>query len=177
MNDFSVPETISFEEAIALTQSLLERLEQGNEEGIDAAVQKLTSSTPGARGFFVAYLTDDRQLADNPSESVLRGLKSAPDIVAELLVKNLAMSSAMVVVHSRKSDRAMAKQSERVRDRSLNLLKTLQFPSVPELAGQLLNSARTGSGQYESFLKLWGYDAAQREAICQSLELLISFKF
>lgn len=176
MSDFSIPEipeTIGFEEAIALTESLLERPLQGNEEGIEAAVQKLISTAPGARGFFVTYLTDDRHLADNPSEAVLRALKSSPDLVAELLLKNLAMSSAMVVAHSRKSDRAMAKKSELVRDRSVRLLQVLQFPSVPGLARELLNSARTGSGQYESFLNRWGYDAAQREAICQSVELLL----
>ena len=176
MNDFSVPEKIDFEEAIALTQSLLERLEQGREEGIEAAVQKLTRTTPGARGFFVTYLTGDRHLADNPSQAVLRGLKSSPDIVAELLLKNLAMSSAMVVAHRRKSNEAMAKQSELVRERSGKLLQTLQFPSVPGLARELLNSARTGEGRYESFLGRWGYDAAQREAIWQSVELILDTK-
>lgn len=167
----SIPDDVTFEQAIALTQSLMSQMEQGEipESDIFATIQKLVSTLPGARGFFVSYLTDDRPFADRPSEQTLAALATSADIVAELLVKNLAMSSAMVLTHRGRDDQNMAKQSERVRERSSQLIKSLDLPQFTEKLSQLLATAQTGEGSYQSFLKRWNYDDQQLVAIAQAV--------
>ncbi|MBV8887517.1 MAG: hypothetical protein JO235_26455 [Chroococcidiopsidaceae cyanobacterium CP_BM_RX_35] len=165
----AIPSNITFDQAITLTQSLLSQMAaaelQPNE--IESAIAQLVKSENGARGFFVTYLTSEQELADNPSPEVVRALQSSPEIVAELLVKNLAMSAAMAVTH--RQDEAMAQNSERVRSRTVHLIQLVQLPAVGELSQQIWESAATGEGNYKAFLQRWGYDAEQRQVICQAL--------
>ncbi len=167
----SIPDEVTFEQAIALTQSLLSQMEQGHipESDILATIQKLVSTLAGARGFFVSYLTDDRPFADQPSEATLAALATSPEIVSELLVKNLAMSSAMVLTHRRRDDEIMAKQSERVRERSSQLIVSLGLPEFAEKLAQLFVAVQSGQGIYQSFLDRWNYDPEQREAIAKAI--------
>lgn len=170
----NAPEGINFEEAIALTQSLLSEMEQGtlSESEIEVAIASLVKTMNGARGFFVTYLTDERSLADHPSPAVIEALKSAPEIVSELLVKNVAMSAAMVVHHRRNQNEEMAASSLRVRSRTTHLIQRLQLPVCQDLAKQVLDSALTGEGAFQAFLQRWGYDQEQKQAIGEALEPL-----
>ena len=160
-------ESITFEGAIALTQSLLSEIEADrlSQPEIEQAVASLVKTPNGARGFFVTYLTGDAQVADRPSPGVIEALRSAPEIVAELLVKNLAMSAAMVVHHSRHQNQEMAAGSARVQGRSRNLIQILQLPDCQAIASQMLESLRTREGEYEAFFQRWGYDDEQKSAI------------
>ena len=169
---FTVPEEMTFEQAIALTQSLLAHMEQGTllAPEVERAIAALVSSEAGARGFFVTYLTDSGTLADHPDTAVLAALRSAPEIVAELLIKNLAMSSAMAVFHRRQQNEATAQESDRVRARTQQLIQLLQLPAVQAKGQSLLASITSGQGSYQSFLDRWGYDAEQRQVIQQSLQ-------
>ena len=169
---FTVPEGMTFEQAIALTQSLLAHMEQGTlpESEVERAIAALVSTEAGARGFFVTYLTDSGTLADHPDAPVLAALSSAPDLVAELLVKNLAMSSAMAVFHRRQQHETTAQESDRVRSRTHNLIRLLQLPAVQAKGQSLLDSITSGQGPYQSFLERWGYDAEQRQVIQQVLQ-------
>jgi len=68
-------ESITFEGAIELTQSLLSLIEadQLSEADIEQAVRSLVKTQNGARGFFVTYLTDDLPEADQPVTRSSRG--------------------------------------------------------------------------------------------------------
>ena len=169
---FTVPEGMTFEQAIALTQSLLAHMEQGTlpTPEVERAIAALVGSEAGARGFFVTYLTDSGTLADHPDTAVLVALRSAPDLVAELLVKNLAMSSAMAVFHRRQQDEATAQESDRVRSRTHHLIQLLQLPEVQVKGQSLIDSITSDQGPYHSFLNRWGYDAEQRQVIQQALQ-------
>ena len=160
-------ESITFEEAIALTQSLLSEIEAErlSQAQIEQVVASLVKTPNGARGFFVTYLTDDRQAADRPSPGVIEALRSTPEIVAELLVKNVAMSAAMVLHHSRLQNEEMAAGSARVQGRSRNLIQILQMPACQAVASQMLESLQSASGEYEEFFQRWGYDDEQKLAI------------
>ncbi|KAM3114471.1 hypothetical protein [Phormidesmis sp. 146-33] len=172
---FIVPDSISFEEAIALTQSLLSKIEQeGLSESDAATVASLVATENGARGFFVTYLTDARPLADRPSEEVVAALRSSPSIVSELLVKNLAMSTAMILAHTRSQKLDLAKGSERVQRRTTNLIQQTQLAEVQTKIHSLLESIASGTGQYQSFLERWGYDAEQKQAIAQALQQVVT---
>lgn len=174
---FPVPDAISFEDAIALTQSLLAEIEQGSlsDPEIERTIAALAASENGARGFFVTYLTDPRSLADHPSSSsaVVEGLRSSPEIVSELLVKNLAMSTAMILTHTRNQNLDMAQGSERVQRRTTHLIQQTQLAQVQTKIHSLLESIASGAGQYQSFLERWRYDAAQKQAIAQALQSIV----
>lgn len=166
MTILKLSESITFQEAIAATQSLLEEMEaaRSSDREIKEAIASLVKSMNGARGFFVTYLTDDRPIADSPSEFVIEALKSSSETVSELLVKNVAMSAAMAVVHRRNNDENMAQGSDRVCRRSINLIQQLQLDEITNKLKQLQYSIATSEGSYGDFLQRWGY-ASDREQI------------
>ncbi|MGL5084067.1 MAG: hypothetical protein ACRC8A_21480 [Microcoleaceae cyanobacterium] len=168
----AVPEKISFEQAIQLTQDLLDRLEAGtfSDAELEQAIASLVKTQNGARGFFVTYLPDSRPVVDHPSTALINGLKTSPDLVAELMVKNIAMSAAMVVYHQRNQDPESAQGSEQVRSRSVQLIQALSLPVIQTKVQQLSQSATTGTGDYADFLQRWGYDAEQKQAILAALK-------
>ncbi|MGB5770152.1 MAG: hypothetical protein WBM32_09815, partial [Crocosphaera sp.] len=67
--NWHIPENISFEDALQLTENLLEAMVESklNDYEIEEIITTLVSSQNGARGFFVTYLTSDIPLADNPT--------------------------------------------------------------------------------------------------------------
>jgi hypothetical protein len=176
--NFTVPEKVTFEQAIALSQSLLDKMQAGilSPVELEGAIAALVQTANGARGFFVTYLTSDKTLADNPSLEVVEALRQYPDTVAELLVKNLAMSAAQAVFHRRNDNEEMAQGSDQVRSRTANLIELLDMPAVREISQQLIESATTGEGSYQTFLNRWGYDVEQREVICEALKGAIADK-
>jgi hypothetical protein len=161
------PNQLSFEDAIAETQALLEKMASKSisDSEIQITITNLVKTQNGARGFFVTYLTDERPLIDSPSKGIINALQSSPDIVGELLVKNLVMSSASALAHRRNQDEAMAKGSEQVRDRTLYLIKAVKLPIVNEKLQEMEKSLTTGKGQYQDFLERWGYDAEQKKVM------------
>lgn len=167
---------ITFEQAIDLTQSLITQIqrEEISEADLEARVTALVRSENGVRGFFVTYLTDERSIADHPSDAIIRGLQSSPEIVAEFLVKNLAMASAMAITHRRNQDEAMALGSERVQIRSIDLIQRTQLAETIRKARKLAESTATGAGEYQAFLDRWGYDSEQRQAIQQQMEQVVA---
>ncbi|MBW4661578.1 MAG: hypothetical protein KME15_23155 [Drouetiella hepatica Uher 2000/2452] len=176
MSDSSlvVPNPVTFEQAIAITQSLLAAMESGiSAAQIQSTIADLVHSENGARGFFVTYLTDERLLADEPSTAVVQALQSAPETVAELLVKNLAMSTAMAIAHRRNHNEEMAQGSDRVQRRTTQLIHQVKLSEVSLKAQKLLHSVVTGAGEYQTFLDRWGYDDEQRQRIGEALQPLV----
>lgn len=170
----TVPAAVTFEQAIHLTHALLSEMEAGLSEAVvESTLTDLVRSENGARGFFVTYLTNDRPFADQPSPAVIRALQASPEIVAELLVKNLAMSTAMAITHRRNQNEEMAQGSDRVQQRTANLIQLVQLPEVAEKAKRLQSSVVTGTGEYQAFLDRWNYDAEQRQSIQAAVERLV----
>ncbi len=162
---------LSFEQAIGFSQDLLTRwqAQQLVAAEAQAALAQLLSSTQGARGFFVALLTGDSQLADQPPPELLAALQAAPDSATELLVKNLAMSTAMAITHQRNGDQTQVQGSQRVARRTAHLLQQLCSPTLASLLQAMLASAQSQTGPYADFLKRWGYDAEQHQAIADAI--------
>ena len=169
-----IPESVTFEEAIAITQSFMSQMEtEESSSKSTEAIAQLVKTENGARGFFVTYLTSEGSVADQASPELIQALQASPDIVAELLVKNLAMSSAMAIAHRRDNNEQLAQGSDQVRIRTTRLIEKVELPKVRELALELRESAVTGAGTYKTFLQTWQYDAEQREVICQALDRVL----
>ncbi len=176
LSSLSVPENITFEQAIEITQTLLDQIEEKAlfEAEIENAIAQLVKTQPGARGFFVTYLTDPRPWCDHPTDAVIQALNKSTQIVSELLVKNVAMSTAMAVYHRRQNNTEMENSSQRVAQRSVNLIQQLNLPILRSLIQQLLDNIQTGEGTYQEFLERWGYDSEQKTAIIDVLNPLLS---
>ena len=159
---------MTFEEAISYTESLLGRGDV-EELQLESEISTLVQTSNGARGFFVCFLTGEWQLADNPSSGIIKALQSEPNAIAELLVKNLAMSTAMAIVHQRSGNIEQAQGSKRVAKRTALLIEKVDLVEVRTIASQMQNSASTNTGEYLSFLEKWGYDVEQKHAIANVL--------
>jgi len=107
---------VTFENAIQQTQDLLSQIEFLDANVITEKLTDLVSTENGARGFFVTYLTSDLSYSEYPSLEVITALKTSPIFVNELLVKNLAMSTAMVIYHRGQGDEENAQGSEKVQE-------------------------------------------------------------
>lgn len=175
MKAMEISTKASFEEAIAFTESLLEKMEsnQLSDTEITQAIASLVQFPNGARGFFVTYLTTESSLPDHPSPSVIKALASSPAIVADLLVKNLAMSSAMAITHLRNDNQEMAESSQRVTRRTGNLIELLNLDLITQELTHLRETIQNGSGKYQDFLQRWGYDSEQLQVIGENVELKI----
>lgn len=170
--DLIADKNITFEEAIALTHKFIEQINQLSEKEKSVIISSLVASENGARGFFVTYLTSDNPIADHPSEGIISGLKTSPEIVSELLVKNVAMSTAMRITHTRNNDPEMAESSLQVTQRSLNLINQLSLREIQAKIEQLKNTIVETKGTYQDFLNKWGYDLEQKEIILNTLNNL-----
>jgi hypothetical protein len=161
---------INFENAIQQTQDLLSQIEFLDANKITKKFTELVSTENGARGFFVTYLTSDLSYTEYPSLEVITALKTSPILVNELLVKNLAMSTAMVIYHRSQGDEANAQGSEKVQEKTGQLIKQLLSQALGEKLQQLATSLNTGQGEYQAFLERWGYDDYQRQAIAEIIQ-------
>lgn len=170
-------DSLSFPKAIAATQYLMEQinLNKLDETTIEQQVYSIVNSKAGARGFFVAYLTNEIPLADSPSDGVINGLKLANDLVTELLVKNLAMSSAMSITHIRNHDIDSLQGSQKVRQRTSNLIKRLKLHSLTEELQKLESTIVTGVGDYKDFLTQWNYDPQQQQEMIKAITDTLKF--
>lgn len=162
--------SISFENAIQQTQDLLTQIEFLDANTITQKLTELVSTENGARGFFVTYLTSDLSYTEYPSLELITALKTSPILVNELLVKNLAMSTAMVIYHRKQGDEENARGSERVQEKTGQLIKQLLSPDLGEKLQQLATSLNREQGEYQAFLERWGYDDCQRQAIAEIIQ-------
>lgn len=163
---------ITFEEAIALTEKFINEIPQLSELDKEAIVSSLVISENGARGFFVTYLTNDNPLVDKKSSGIVTALETSPEIISELLVKNVAMSTAMKITHERNNNLEMAEKSARVTQRSLNLINQLSLSQIKEKIELLIKTIQEEKGVYQEFLNRWGYDHEQKQAIHTQLIII-----
>jgi hypothetical protein len=169
---FTIPEDITFPGAIALTQEILD-LKTPAPEVLESAIGALVKTANGARGFFVAFLSGDSTVADAPPEAIVRALRQSPELVADLMAKNLAMSTAMVLTHEANGNAEQAAGSALTSRRSQQLIRLLALPDLQQNLEALRVSATQGGGEYQEFLDRWGYDDTQRQAIAEVICVML----
>jgi hypothetical protein len=170
--EFTVPPNITFEQAMALTQDLL--VSNPSDALLESAITALLQTQNGARGFFVVFLTGDSALADVPTPPLLRALRSNPDAIADLMVKNIAMPTAVALTHQRNRNDELAVSSNQTQVRSINLVQQLNLSEITTLLRSMQSTIQNNNGDYQSFLDRWCYDSEQRDAIGQVLALMLA---
>lgn len=165
------PSSPSFPQAMEIAAQWLALWDAGelSDEVLADRVAKLVASRDGARGFFVVALSGDSPLLDRLPEPLLLQLRAAGEGVVDLTARNLAMSTAMAVHHRRTGDEVQAGRSERVRQRSAELLRHLDPLAVKHRLEPLLEAAQAGTGPDQAFLERWHYDEEQRRAIAAAV--------
>jgi len=138
-----------------------------SDEVLADRIGELLKTIEGARGFFVVSLSIDCPLMDRLPEPLIFQLRSSGQIVVDLTVKNLAMSSAMLLEHQ-KNNNSQQLQSERIRTRCIELLKLLDSNKVKTRLEMLLEGTK-GNGKDLEFLNRWGYSNEQKQAISKSI--------
>jgi hypothetical protein len=144
--------------------------EELSDEVLGDRVAQLVASRDGARGFFVVALAGDGALMDRAPEPLIQSLRQAGAGVVDLTVRNLAMSTAMALHHRRNQDPESELASQRVSERSKELLRQLEPGLVKARLESLLAASRRGEGDDVEFLERWGYDDQQREQISRAIE-------
>jgi len=176
--NLTVLTVMSFEETIAFTQTWLQDVAQGkvSEAQITTHLREVFQSPEGVRGFFVVFLTEN-PLAEVLPEPILQAFEENASQIAATLVKNLAMSTAMICHYDRQGDSVQQAGSAQVQQRSMELLRVLQERGAKAFTQErsaLLDTLKTGTGSYGAFLDRWGYDPDQREAVYR---IVLSFEF
>jgi len=138
-----------------------------SDEVISDRIGELIQTVEGARGFFVVALSIDCPLMDRFPDALIFQLRSSGEIVVDLTVKNLAMSSAMIITHRNNKD-PQEIQSERIKIRCIELLKLLDSNQVKKRLDILLEATK-GKGADLKFLNKWGYNNQQINAISESI--------
>lgn len=170
----TVPAEVKFDEAIELTQTFLSQLKKNEltSSQIQDFVAALVQTANGARGFFVTYLTASDPICDEPQSEIIAALQANPGIAADLLVKNIAMSTAQKLYHQRRNDSDMMASSATVATRTTNIIHKLNLPQIQEMCQDLVATIQTGTGTYREFLTRWGYDEEQKNEIAQVVSAL-----
>ena len=139
-----------------------------SDEVISDRIGELIKTVEGARGFFAVSLSIDCPLMDRFPDALIFQLRSSGEIVVDLTVKNLAMSSAMIITHRKNKD-PQELQSERIKIRCIELLKLLDSTKVKRRLDVLLQ-AINGNGKDLKFINKWGYNYEQINAIAESID-------
>ncbi len=159
----------TFKEAMEATMIWCKSWENDeiSDEVISDRIGELIKTVEGARGFFVVSLSIDCPLMDRFPDALIFQLRSSGDVVIDLTVKNLAMSSAMVITHHKNND-SQEIQSERIKNRCIELLQLLDSNEVKKRLDVLLEATK-GNGTDLKFLDRWGYNDEQITAISESI--------
>ena len=134
-----------------------------SEEVLADRIAELTKTRNGLRGFFAYALSDkDCFLLDKLPFSLIYKLNEAEHAVAEIVVKNLIMSSAQIVIHRRDNNYEYEMASENISDRCKAILRLLDTNLVTKNVNQVLNDLDTMGNSFDNSIK---YDSEQKEFI------------
>jgi len=155
-----------------LTQSLLSDVERHrvSEPELERIITALVQTENGARGFFVSYLTDERDFIDQMQPTVVQALLKSEGTVGDLLTKNLVMSTAMILAHTRNQNSELAAGSALTRERTDAIIRAMRSLKVDEHLQRMQRTIEQGGGDYQKFLDRWKYDAEQKAAMLEAIE-------
>jgi hypothetical protein len=141
----------SFQQSLAITGQWLELWENGelSDEVLADRVAELVVSRDGGRGFFAVGLAGESPLLDRLPEPLVLALRAVGAPVVDLCLRNLAMSTAMVLHHARSGDPKQQAGSERVASRCTELLRLLEPSQVKQRLESLWAAAKAGESSSE----------------------------
>jgi len=160
----------SFEEAQEIGARLAREVRRCGGSELDAGarelLQDLVSTTAGARGWFVALLTDPDlgPLFEPPiDDALLEPIATRPEPNTRLAVMNVAMSAATGVAHAANGHAELAAASRETAGRSAALVKALLARDMPGLARAVRGLAEAVSDGPDTLEGLIGPPGGEHE--------------
>ena len=101
-------------------------------------------------------------LLDKLPFSLIYKLNEGGDAIAEIVVKNLIMSSAQIIIHRRDNNHEYERTSEKISERCKGILKLLETKSVSKSVNQVLRGLDDMGNSFDNSVK---YDSEQKEFI------------
>ena len=134
-----------------------------SEEVLADRIAELIKTRNGLRGFFAYALSDkDCFLLDKLPFSLIYKLNEGGDPIAEIVVKNLIMSSAQIIIHRRDNNHEYEITSENISARCKAILRMLETKSVTKSVNQVLRDLDNMGNGFDNSVK---YDSEQKEFI------------
>ncbi|WP_320664965.1 hypothetical protein [Prochlorococcus sp. MIT 1223] len=160
----------SFEQAMNVASLWCNSWEKGSlsDEVLADRIAELVATKIGARGFLVIALSSDCPLMDRLPDPIVFQLRKAGELIVELTVKNLVMSSAMSLHHKNQGDKELSLKSERITARCTDLLRSLE-PNIVKKHLESFLEATEGRGDQVRFLENWHYSEEQKLEIAISI--------
>ncbi len=134
-----------------------------SEEVLADRISELIKTRNGLRGFFAYALSDkDCFLLDKLPFSLIYKLNEGGNVVVEIVVKNLIMSSAQIIIHRRDKNHEYEMASENISERCKAILRLLGSKSVTKSVNQVLRNLNNMGNSFDNSVK---YDSEQKEFI------------
>ena len=134
-----------------------------SEEVLSDRIAELIKTRNGLRGFFAYALSDkDCLLLDKLPFSLIYKLNEGGDVVVDIVVKNLIMSSAQIIIHRRDNNHEYEITSENISDRCKAILKMLETNAVTKSVNQVFGNLDNMGNSFNKSVK---YDSEQKEFI------------
>ena len=149
-------EALSFEQALEQAPSMCAALQRGE---VPEHLDEFVSTSAGARGFFVHYLTGDEftcaDAAEPPSPLMLSLEESASAETVEIMLMNVVMSAGTAILHDRAGNAENAESSRRTSARASILVKALvdRLPSLQTSMAALGGAVAAERGREVLFLE------------------------
>ena len=134
-----------------------------SDEVLADRISELTKTRNGMRGFFAYALSDqDCYLLDKLPFAVVFKLRERGKDVVEIIVKNLIMSSAQIIVHTRENNLEYKSNSENISERCKSILRVLDTQLVTKTINKIIKDLDNLGNSFDFSKK---YDQKQKEFI------------
>jgi hypothetical protein len=168
------PASATFEHAIEEATALFGSIDSGmSEENARKVIAALLQAVPTARGFFVALLTNEFKVSDQPPAFLLEELQVASAVTFPLIAKNLVMSSASKLIHERNKDEQNARGSEQVIRRTSGIISSLNDSILNQHLEDMRKALAGEQTSFSDFVNRMNYDLEQRNAASAAIGQLI----
>ena len=113
--------------------------------------------------FFAYTLSEkDCSLLDKLPFSLIFMFTNVGNVIVEIVVKNLVMSSAQIVVHEREKNFKNKSNSEKISERCKNILRVLETKLVIKNINHIISNLDNLGNSFDKSIK---YDEEQKEFI------------
>ena len=125
-----------------------------SDEVLADRINELLKTKNGIRGFFAYTLSDTNcTLLDKLPSSLIFTFRDRGEHIVEITIKNLFMSSAQILNHTKDRNFEYAERSNNISNRCINLLKALETNLVTEKINKMLSEIDNMGNSFDNKIK------------------------
>lgn len=162
---------IRFPESVEVATSLLSSAPHPLPPAYLPLLQAFMQTSAGSRGLFVSMLSDPSidicARGGEEFSALISAIRTESGDVADLVVKNVVMPTAMAVRYARLGEDVLRESAEVTRGRAVRVAG--EWGGLEGVGRDMVRELRGEGGRFEGFAKRWGYDEREREAMIETL--------